>query len=65
VLLRTGQGLDLAGTVGLGHHDDHLDLIPVHPAVHDALRRHPGLRIGCGNCVMPALVAAVPPVATL
>src|SRR4051812_7314810 len=43
----------------LGHHDRPGDLVPRHPVVAAAHRRHPGLRIGRSHQVLHALVPAV------
>jgi 3-methyladenine DNA glycosylase/8-oxoguanine DNA glycosylase len=43
----------------LGADDDPSALVPVHDAVRDAVRRHPGLRIGNTRRVFEALVPAV------
>jgi 3-methyladenine DNA glycosylase/8-oxoguanine DNA glycosylase len=43
----------------LGHHDRPDDLVPHHPLVADAHRRHRGLRIGRTDQVLRALVPAV------
>ncbi len=43
----------------LGHHDRPDALVAVHPAVAQAQRRHPGLRIGRTGQVLHALVPAV------
>lgn len=57
-----GRGADwlLEHAPGLvGAHDDPSVLVPRHPAVADAARRFPGLRIGRSGTVLHALVPAI------